>query len=257
MERGWLYGKALLEHVHKLSGGKVALHFSGGKDSLAAWIVLRQAGFEVVPISFYVVPKLSFVEDYLTYLESHFGQVIVRLPYPDTYTSPNNAVLQWMSSFWSWGKLGLPKEVTIHEIRRWWLRSVSKDENMWHATGFKLTDSFVRRLSMLRNGPLYPETRRCDVVWDMSKGDVLDTIRKEGVKLAPEYTWMGRSWEFGSPNAMAHIRQHLPDDFAKLKAVYPLLDAVVARRAYVAETHAKQEAWANMSEADEDEAGRA
>ena len=47
----------------QLAGETVILAFSRGKDSLAAWLALREAGVNVVPYHMYLIPELRFVDE--------------------------------------------------------------------------------------------------------------------------------------------------------------------------------------------------
>ena len=44
-------------------GRPVLLAFSCGKDSIAAWLAMRDMGIEVVPAYLYYVPGLRFVDE--------------------------------------------------------------------------------------------------------------------------------------------------------------------------------------------------
>ena len=47
----------------KDEGRPVLLAFSCGKDSLATWCALRDAGVAVVPVYLWYLPRLSFVDE--------------------------------------------------------------------------------------------------------------------------------------------------------------------------------------------------
>lgn len=66
-------------------GRPVRLAFSPGKDSLAAWLALRDAGVEVAPFHLYLVPDLEFVDESLAAYERFFDTRIPRLPHPSLY----------------------------------------------------------------------------------------------------------------------------------------------------------------------------
>ncbi len=80
----WPSGRALAEQI-RAKTGTVILSFSAGKDSLAAWLLLRELGFDVVPVYKWLVPGLLFVERSLAYYESFFGTRIRRYPHPSFY----------------------------------------------------------------------------------------------------------------------------------------------------------------------------
>lgn len=64
-------------------GRPVLLAFSRGKDSIAAWLALRDAGVDVRPFHLYLVPGFTFVEESLAEYERYFGCEIPQLPEPD------------------------------------------------------------------------------------------------------------------------------------------------------------------------------
>ena len=68
-----------------LAGRPCVLAFSAGKDSIAAWLALRELGIEVRPVYKFLVPGLAFVERSLAYYESHFGVPIARVPHPSLF----------------------------------------------------------------------------------------------------------------------------------------------------------------------------
>jgi len=51
----------LLEIARQVAGNRLLLSFSG-RDSLAAWLYLRENGFELIPYWCYTVPGLSYDE---------------------------------------------------------------------------------------------------------------------------------------------------------------------------------------------------
>jgi hypothetical protein len=48
-------------------GNPVLLGFSRGKDSLAAWLAMREHGIDVVPYHLYSIPGLRFVDDSIAF----------------------------------------------------------------------------------------------------------------------------------------------------------------------------------------------
>jgi hypothetical protein len=60
----------------------VLLSFSRGKDSIAAWIALRDAGIDVRPFYLYAIPGLlSFEAESLAYFEDVFDTPIPVYPH--------------------------------------------------------------------------------------------------------------------------------------------------------------------------------
>jgi len=60
--------------------------FSCGKDSVAAWLALRAAGFtRIIPMYRYLIPDLGFIERSLAYYENFFGTPIYRVAHPSLF----------------------------------------------------------------------------------------------------------------------------------------------------------------------------
>src|SRR5260370_26098405 len=79
----------------ELRGETVILAFSRGKDSIAAWLALREAGVEVLPYHMYLIPELRFVDESLAYFADFFGcGPILNLPHPSLYRWLANLVYQ-------------------------------------------------------------------------------------------------------------------------------------------------------------------
>ncbi len=89
----YLAGQDLLDFVKAERGDTLLLSFSRGKDSIAAWLYLRDH-FTIVPYYLYLVPGMSWEEESLTYYEEVFGQHIIRLPHPLFYKLLHDFVWQ-------------------------------------------------------------------------------------------------------------------------------------------------------------------
>lgn len=88
-------GNELCSHIHRVTGDTVILSFSGGKDSVGAYIQLKRHFGNVVPVYMYTVPGLKFVEDSLRYYEEQvMGRHILRFPHPSLFRLLNNLILQ-------------------------------------------------------------------------------------------------------------------------------------------------------------------
>src|ERR1700742_3879421 len=61
----------------------VVLKFSGGKDSVACWLRLRDHFQVIVPIFHYWVPGLAFAEKTIAMYEDYFETPIIRAPHPN------------------------------------------------------------------------------------------------------------------------------------------------------------------------------
>ena len=209
-------------------GKPVLLAFSRGKDSIAAWLALRDAGVEVIPYHLYLIPGLRFVEDSLDYYEDWFGCQILNLPHPSLYRWLAHAMFQ------------PPERVRVLEAARIAVpgyadvNSLIKDHHglpadTWTCNGVRAADSPNRRTSLVTHGPVNLTTRTQKVVWDWRKQHVMDAIYAAKIKLPPDYEWFGRSFDGLDRRFLAPLQAYAPDDYARILEWFPLAELELLR----------------------------
>lgn len=209
-------------------GKPVFLGFSRGKDSLAAWLAMREAGITVVPYHLYLVPGLRFVEDSLKFYEDFFDTKIINLPHPSLYRWLNGFLFQPPERCAIIEAAQLP-EPTYED-----LASILRDDldlsDAWNADGVRAADSPNRRMAMVTHGPVREQLRKVSPVWDWRIADVRDALKRHSCPLPPEYEWFGRSFDGIDFRFLDPISQHAPDDYARILDWFPLADLEVFRR---------------------------
>src|SRR5580692_3371618 len=70
------------------------LSFSCGKDSIGAWLVIRNHFRVISPYYCYLVPGLEFDAEAVGYYERFFGAKITQVPHPSLYRLLRNCVFQ-------------------------------------------------------------------------------------------------------------------------------------------------------------------
>ncbi|WP_051386167.1 hypothetical protein [Actinokineospora inagensis] len=209
-------------------GKRVLLGFSRGKDSLAAWLAMREAGITVVPYHLYLVPGLQFVEDSLKFYEDFFGTRIVNLPHPSLY--------RWLNSF----LFQPPERCAIIEAAQFpeptyeeladLLRNDLDLPRAWNADGVRAADSPNRRMAMVTHGPVREHLRKVSPVWDWRIADVRAALARHSCPLPPEYDWFGRSFDGLDYRFLKPIKDHAPEDYARILEWFPLADLEIFRR---------------------------
>lgn len=208
------------------------LAFSGGKDSVAAWLHMRPHFRRVVPVYYYLVPDLGFVEAGLRYYESWFGTPIIRVPHPSLHRMLNNLVFQppQRSRFEVLDAAGLPdigydtvRVAVAHLNLRW------DPEESWVAVGTRACDSPMRRMAFEKWGPVKNKGKTFYPVHDWNKARVVGTIREAGVRLPAEYRVFGRSFDGIDFRFLHGIRRHWPDDYARILEFFPLAELELRR----------------------------
>lgn len=203
------------------AGKPVLLAFSRGKDSIAAWLALRDAGVDVIPYHLFLIPGLSFVAESLAYYEATFGCKILNLPHPSLYRWLARAMFQPPERIRTIeaAQIAVPSYQDVQDAIR---DQLGIPAETWTCDGVRAADSPTRRTSLLKHGPVSDSRRTQKIVWDWRKAHVYDAITRSGVKLPPEYEWFGRSFDGLDRRFLAPIRQHAPADYARILEWFPL-----------------------------------
>jgi len=184
--------RELCERHAASDGSAVVLGFSGGKESVAAWLYLREFFDRVVPLHACVVPGLAFVEGTLQYYEAFFGSHIYRYVNPAYWRMRREGVFQSREQMRALRGYTFPRyemNDLVDVVRR--LEGVP---GAWVATGLTVNDSQSRRGQLLHSRGETPSSRGWHPIWDWDRDRVLGAIEAAGLRLAPEYAWSPRSF---------------------------------------------------------------
>lgn len=218
------YSRQVLARVRELTDTAVVA-FSGGKDSIATLdLIMRYGNFERVEGFYcYLVKDISFVERRLQWAEEHYGITIHRYPHPDL------SRLLKHNAFRKPSKIGA-------DIRMLRFSDVDKvvrfDTGIpWLAYGWKRVDSLDRigALADLELNAIDTKGPRFYPISRWSQKQVLAYIKHN--KLMRPETFGGRKMTGVSlmPADLSALREYHPNDYEKVRAVFPYADAIVAR----------------------------
>ena len=212
------------------TGEPVLLGFSRGKDSIAAWLALREAGVEVIPYHLYLIPGLRFIEDSLAYYEDWFGTRILNLPHPSLYRWLKHAMWQPPERLRVLDAAGItvPDYTDVNTLIK---EHHSLPAGTWTCDGVRAADSPNRRTSIQAHGPVNQGRRTQKVVWDWRKQHVMDAIYAAQVKLPVDYEWFGRSFDGLDRRFLAPVKAYAPDDYERILQWFPLADLELRRAA--------------------------
>ncbi|MHB8397321.1 MAG: adenine nucleotide alpha hydrolase family protein [Candidatus Limnocylindrales bacterium] len=231
LEIGTPETRSLCGEISDLSGGTVLLAFSGGKDSVAAWIALREHFTRVIPFHCASVPHLGFVDRALDYYERAFDTPILRYMHEECLGALHDLVFQpladeqsilWLD-IWEYDKLAIAEMV----------RSAQGVPDAWSAYGIALTDSIERRAKVADGAGRFDASMRFYPCWNWSRKQILSTIADKGIKLGEAYLLANRSF-CGIPTAR-HIERMealFPADFERVETMFPFVRAVIARNEF-------------------------
>lgn len=216
-------------YVSRLSNRRCLLSFSLGKDSIGAWLKLRDHFDYILPYYLYPVPGLEFVEDSLLYYEQYFGTRILRLPHPSLYRWLNNFVFQPPERWRIIQELRLP-EFDYDGINAVLKEDYNLPDPTYQANGVRMNDSLQRRTAMLTHGPLNEKRQTFCPVFDWTADDLYNAISKAGVKLPIDYKWFGRTFDGLDYRFLKPIKDNAPRDYQRILEWFPLADLEIFRR---------------------------
>lgn len=213
--------------------GRIILSFSAGKDSLTCWCILRELGVEVKPFYLYMIPGISWIEDYLAYLEDWSGEHITRCLHPQVYTWIRTYGFQTPERAEAIELLDLPQfdypDIEGGVRRTLAARHGEVWRGVWSCVGTRTQDSPQRRRSFDKYGWKRTKLRKLYPIWNFSKQDVIDTLRRHKVKLSPCYRMFGRSFDGVDYRFLDGIRTDYPEDYQRILEWVPLAGAEFAR----------------------------
>ncbi|MDX2015543.1 MAG: hypothetical protein SFW67_35450 [Myxococcaceae bacterium] len=213
------------------------LAFSRGKDSLGAWLQLRRHGATVVPFYREVVPGLAFVEESLRWAEDFFATRILRYPDPALLAQLDDDALQTPSSSAWWSRPTspvLPFDWTAERIRDD-ARAAAGVPGGFVAVGWRAADSFGRRRVLRKTRGLDVSGRAWMPIWDWTHTRLEGELRAAGVRLPIDYRFWGRSFEAIDGRFLPAIKQHMPEDWRRICAWFPLAEAYLERERFAQE----------------------
>lgn len=207
----------------------VLLAFSSGKDSVVAWLRLRQIFPRVIPFYMFLVPDLHFVEVGLRYYEDYFGTKIHRVPHPSLYRMLDRDVYQPPDRLDITRRCRLPT-FEHKELEQWVCEDFNLDRRkIFVATGIRAADTPHRRMFLARTGPIDWKNRRFYPVHDVNKATLILMMKKAGLKLPPDYAMFGRSFDGIGYQYLEPISRHYPKDFKRILDFFPLADLELFR----------------------------
>lgn len=220
----WPSGEAVIEKM-AAEHPEVILAFSAGKDSLGAWLAMRGYFSRILPVYYYGIPGLEFIEQGIRYYEDWFQTKIVRCVHPSFYRHLREWVFQspegWrVEVLEAMGLADLTHEMLREHVA--WDYLGLDQADAWVAIGTRAADSPVRRMAFNKHGPIRHSKKTFFPVWDWSKDRLVDCIRESGCKLVPEYRIFGRSYDGIDFRFLHGIRKHWPEDYKKILFWFPM-----------------------------------
>lgn len=211
-----------------MTGATSILSFSTGKDSVGAWLAIRDHFDSVVPYYLYLVPGLSFVEESLAYFERVMGRHIIRLPHPSFYRWLNNFTFQPPDRAAVIAAARLP-DFEYLDIHRIVCEREGLDLGTMIASGVRAADSPMRRLQFSTHGAISPAQKQYYPVWDWDKARLLAEIERADIKLPADYELFGRTFDGLDLRFLYPLKHKRPADYRKILEWFPLAEMEIWR----------------------------
>lgn len=211
------------------------LSFSGGKDSIGAWIQCRRFFESVHLVYMYLVPGLEIEEETVAYFEQAMDTRILRLPHPSLYRLLYNQTMQapenlaFIEAAIADGRLTMFDYDDVFMVA---MKAFGLPDDTYTAVGVRAVDSPNRWSAIKQYGAVNENRRSFYPIYDWRKDRLLDEIRDSGLSLPPEYRLFGRSFDGIDYRFLQPLREHRPADYARILEWFPLAELELKRIEY-------------------------
>lgn len=196
----------------------VLVGFSGGKDSAACLDLCFRYFDNVQPFFMYLVPDLEFQERTIRYYEKRYNKEIIRVPH------------FMLADFLRYGTYRMPdldvpvvKTVDLYN----YLREMT--DIYWICAGERIADSVVRRAMIKESSSIDTKRGRFYPIAYWNSKQVRAYNKQRRLPLSLENAALEHSFRSLMPNEVAHVRAAFPDDYARIKEMFPLVDASIKK----------------------------
>lgn len=195
---------------------RVLVAFSGGKDSVVTLDVCMRYFAHVEGFFMYQVRGLSFQESILRYYEDKYGIPIHRIPHFE--------LSQWL-------RYGLFRmydfDCPIVGVKETYDYMRDNTDIWWIAAGERIADSVWRRAMIKSSGTIDSKRGRFYPIAEWNKADVQAYIRQRRLRVGVESQKLGFSFRSFMGKDLIKIQAAFPQDYAKIKQWFPLVDASI------------------------------
>lgn len=204
---------------------RVVLHFSCGKDSLAAWITLKQNGYEVIPVYKEAIPGMAFIHETIAAYEKFFDTEVKIISNREQFYDLHN----WYGATKTLSCIDTKVELAAKGK----IKSKIDDQILaitgcnLAIIGTKASDSLNRRTNFIMSGPYSAQKRTFALTWRLAKNAPLDIMIANNCPIPKFYLWLNRSPEFMFSSEYFFIKKYYPDDYDRIKKLLPEIDVRV------------------------------
>jgi hypothetical protein len=218
----------IAEQAYEKGIRKVSIGFSTGKDSVVGLDMLLKAGIEPIPIYFYCVPGLQFIENNLKLYEDYFGIKIVRLPHPMFYDYVNYFCWQPYDRSVTLNRNAYLK-MTFAKFIRGYFNAMKIKDVEYDCNCMKMADIINRRLLLSKRPDIDDEKKIIYLTKYLTNTECFNYIKDNNIPLTDDYKIWGRSWDGLKYDYTMGVKKYYPEDYELIKEYFPLIDAEILR----------------------------
>lgn len=204
--------------VQSTISDSVLVGFSGGKDSAACLDLCFRYFKNVKPYFMYLVPGLEFQERTLAYYEDRYKTEFLRVPH------------FMLSDFLRYGTYRMP-DLDVPMIKTVELYNYLREKSgiYWIAAGERISDSIIRRAMIKESSSIDVKRGRFYPIAYWNINHVRSYNKQRRLPLSLENKAMGHSFRSLMYEDLKDIKKHFPNDYDKIKSMFPLVDVELKR----------------------------
>jgi phosphoadenosine phosphosulfate reductase len=206
--------------VERFKNNKLVVSFSCGKDSVVLLDLLISNKIKCEPVHYYIVPDLSYNEEVMTWFEDKYRIKVNRIVSP-IYTKMKSADLLCVNRIWN---LSSDKQNPFKRAETLINKTFNFD---WNAVGIKQNDSVMRRMTIVKHGWIYPNTKKIYPLYDWSDRDVWAYMHYKGMPINKCYEWFGRSQDVVNIPHIYPLKEKSPEDYFIFCKNFPLIEPLI------------------------------
>ena len=208
---------------------KVTIGFSTGKDSLVGIDLLQKANIEFIPIYFYLLPGIQFVENSIKMYEDRFKMKVIMLPHPMIIA--HLAHQDWQS-FRETKKLLQINWGTdsFKNLTHKYLQSIGKENDfIYDCNCMKMADSINRYTLLKSRNDIDTEHKIIYLTKYFTDKDIFKYLDENKIPLSKDYKIFGRSFDGLAYHYLTGVKKFHPNDYEYLKEHFDLIEAEIMR----------------------------